>query len=50
MSDIDELLNDQLKDPEFAAAWEATELEYQIQWFNAVQIILNFIDDLRRRI
>ena len=26
------------------------ELEYQIQWFNAVQIILNFIDDLRRRI
>jgi len=31
MSDIDELLNEQLKDPEFAAAWEATELEYQIQ-------------------
>ena len=31
MSDLDELLNEQLKDPEFAAAWEATELEYQIQ-------------------
>ena len=31
MSDIDELLNEQLQDPEFAEAWEATELEYQIQ-------------------
>lgn len=31
MGDIDELLEEQLKDPEFAKAWEDTELEYQIK-------------------
>lgn len=31
MSDIDELLNEQLKDKKFAKAWEDTELEYQIK-------------------
>ena len=31
MSDVDELLQEQLKDPEFAKVWEETELEYQIQ-------------------
>ncbi len=31
MSDIDELLKEQLKDKEFAKAWEDTELEYQIK-------------------
>lgn len=31
MSDIDELLNEQLKDEEFVKAWEDTELEYQIK-------------------
>ena len=31
MSDIDEILNEQLKDEEFAKAWEDTELEYQIK-------------------
>ena len=31
MSDIDELLENQLKDKEFAKAWEDTELEYQIK-------------------
>ena len=31
MSDIDELLEENLKDPEFAAAWEKTEIEYQIK-------------------
>ena len=31
MGDIDELLNEELKDPEFAKAWEQTELEYQIK-------------------
>ncbi len=31
MSDIDELLNEQLKDENFAKAWEDTELEYQIK-------------------
>ncbi|WP_034446294.1 helix-turn-helix domain-containing protein [Butyrivibrio sp. AE2032] len=31
MSDIDELLQEELKDEEFAKAWEETELEYQIK-------------------
>ncbi len=31
MGDIDELLNEELKDPEFTKAWEQTELEYQIK-------------------
>ena len=31
MSDIDELLEEELKDPEFAQAWEETEIEYQIR-------------------
>ncbi len=31
MSDIDDLLEEQLKDKEFAKAWEDTELEYQIK-------------------
>jgi DNA-binding XRE family transcriptional regulator len=31
MGDIDELLEEELKDPEFAKAWEETELEYQIK-------------------
>ncbi len=31
MSDIDELLKEQLKDKEFTKAWEDTELEYQIK-------------------
>ncbi len=31
MSDIDELLAEELKDEEFAKAWEETELEYQIK-------------------
>ena len=29
MSDIDELLEEQLKDKDFQEAWEETELEYQ---------------------
>ena len=28
MSDLDELLKEELKDPEFAKAWEETEAEY----------------------
>ena len=31
MSDIDELLEEELQDPEFAQAWDETELEYQIK-------------------
>ncbi len=31
MSDIDELLQEELKDEEFARIWEETELEYQIK-------------------
>ena len=31
MNDVDELLQEQLKDEEFAKAWEETELEYQIK-------------------
>lgn len=31
MSDIDELLQEELKDEEFAQIWEETELEYQIK-------------------
>ena len=31
MSDIDELLEENLKDPEFKEAWEETEIEYQIK-------------------
>ncbi len=31
MSDLDELLKEELKDEEFAKAWEETELEYQIK-------------------
>ncbi len=31
MSDIDELLQEELKDEEFAKIWEETELEYQIK-------------------
>ena len=31
MSDIDELLEEQLKDKDFQKAWEETELEYQIK-------------------
>lgn len=31
MGDIDELLQEELKDEEFAKAWEETELEYQIK-------------------
>ena len=31
MSDIDELLEEELKDPDFAKAWEETEIEYQIK-------------------
>ena len=31
MSDIDEILEEELKNPEFAKAWEETELEYQIK-------------------
>ena len=31
MSDIDELLDENLRDPEFAKAWEETEIEYQIK-------------------
>ena len=31
MGDIDELLNEELTNPEFAKAWEETELEYQIK-------------------
>ena len=31
MSDLDELLDENLKDPEFAQAWEETEIEYQIK-------------------
>nr|WP_297704321.1 helix-turn-helix transcriptional regulator [uncultured Butyrivibrio sp.] len=31
MSDIDELLNEELQDEQFAKAWEDTELEYQIK-------------------
>jgi hypothetical protein len=31
MSDIDELLEEQLKDAEFAKAWEETDYEYQIK-------------------
>ena len=31
MSDIDEILNEQLQNEEFAKAWEDTELEYQIK-------------------
>ena len=31
MGDIDELLEEELKDPEFAQAWEETEIEYQIR-------------------
>ena len=31
MSDIDELLEEQLKDEEFKKAWEETEAEYQIK-------------------
>ncbi len=31
MGDIDELLEEELKDPEFAQAWEETEIEYQIK-------------------
>ncbi len=31
MSEIDELLEEELKDPEFAKAWEETEIEYQIK-------------------
>ncbi len=31
MSDIDELLSEELKNPEFAKAWDETELEYQIK-------------------
>ena len=31
MGDIDELLKEELENPEFAKAWEETELEYQIK-------------------
>ena len=31
MSDLDELLEEELKDPEFAKAWEETEIEYEIK-------------------
>ena len=31
MSDIDELLEEELQDPEFAKAWDETDLEYQIK-------------------
>ena len=31
MSDIDELLEKELQDPDFAKAWEETEIEYQIK-------------------
>ena len=31
MSDLDELLEENLKDPEFKEAWEETEIEYQIK-------------------
>lgn len=31
MSDMDELLEKQLNDKEFAKAWEDTELEYKIK-------------------
>ena len=31
MSDIDELLEKQFNDKEFAKAWEETEVEYQIK-------------------
>lgn len=31
MSDIDELLEENLKDPEFAKAWDETEIEYEIK-------------------
>ena len=31
MRDIDELLEENLKDPEFKEAWEETEIEYQIK-------------------
>ena len=31
MSDLDTLLDEELKDPEFAKAWEETELEDQIK-------------------
>lgn len=31
MSDIDELLKEQLKDEDFSKAWDDTELEYQIK-------------------
>ena len=31
MSDLDILLDEELKDPEFAKAWEETELEDQIK-------------------
>ena len=31
MSDVDDLLSENLKDPEFAKAWEETEKEYEIK-------------------
>lgn len=31
MGDIDELLKEELQDPEFAKAWEETEQEYQMK-------------------
>ena len=31
MSDIEELLEENLKDPKFVKAWEETEIEYQIK-------------------
>ena len=31
MSDLDELLEENLKDPEFKEAWDETETEYQIR-------------------
>ena len=31
MSDVDDLLSENLKDPEFAKAWEETKKEYQIK-------------------
>lgn len=40
MSDIDELLKEELKDSEFAKAWEETEAEY----LKKEKQILNEID------
>ncbi len=31
MNDIDELLEEELKNPDFAKEWEETEIEYQIK-------------------